>query len=255
MPRSGLLAVESNSAARISPQRLIVTRRDPETSSYFAIGFLDKLSDGFEFSYITQAAARPGFVPLVGFSDLSRRYRRTQLFPSFAERVIGAKRPDRPQYLASLRLDDDAGPWEILAASGGYREGDAIELISLPTYDPASGRTIASFLAHGVRHREPEASERISELQSGYTLTLEKEPTNRVNPDAIRVMDGDLHLGYVPDPLVGYVAEVMLSEDLNLTVVQSNPPETNPHLRLLLNLKGRVNGPFPFDGIDWHTVP
>lgn len=254
MPTSGLLAGESNSAAHASRQRLIVTRRDPLTGSYFAIGFLDKLSDGYEFSYITRAASRPGFVPLVGFSDPGRRYRRTQLFPSFAERVIGAKRPDRPQYLASLRLDDDAGPWEILAASGGYREGDAIELISLPSYDPASASTVASFLAHGVRHREPEASERISELRPGDTLTLEKEPTNRVNPNAIKVMDDDLHLGYVPDPLVDYVAEVMLGGDLDLTVVQSNPPETNPHLRLLLTLRGRINGPFPFDGIDWHTV-
>lgn len=255
MSHSGLLAVESESAAHASRQRLIVTRRDPLTGSYFAIGFLDKLNVGYEFSYLAQAVSRPGFVPLVGFSDPGRQYRRAQLFPSFAERVIGARRPDRPQYLASLRLDDDAGPWEILAASGGYREGDAIELISLPSFDPASGSTTASFLAHGVRHREPEASERIARLRPGDTLTLEKDPTNNVNPHAIKVMDGGLHLGYVPDPLVDYVAEVMIGGRSNLTVVQSNPPETNPHLRLLLRLQGQISGPFPFDGIGWRTAP
>lgn len=255
MSHSGLLAVDSESAAHASRQRLIVTRRDPLTGSYFAVGFLDKLSDGYEFSYLTQAVARPGFVPLVGFSDPGRRYRRAQLFPSFAERIIGARRPDRPQYLASLRLDDDAGPWEILAASGGYREGDAIELISLPSFDPADASTTASFLAHGVRHRGHEASERISKLRPGDALTLEKEPTNKVNPHAIKVVDGDLHLGYVPDPLVDYVAKMMLEQRPNLTVVQANPPETNPHLRLLLRLQGRISGQFPFDGIGWRTVP
>lgn len=255
MSHSGLLAVDSESAARANRQRLIVTRRDPLTGSYFAVGFLDKLSDGYEFSYLAQAVARPGFVPLVGFSDPGRCYRRTQLFPSFAERVIGARRPDRPQYLASLRLDDDAGPWEILAASGGYREGDAIELISLPSFDPADASTNASFLAHGVRYRGHEANERISELRPGETLALEKEPTNKANPRAIRVVDGDLHLGYVPDPLVDYVANVMLEGRPSLTVVQANPPETNPHLRLLLRLRGRISGQFPFDGISWRTVP
>ena len=255
MSHSGLLAVDNDSAAHASRQRLIVTRRDPLTGGYFAVGFLDKLSDGYEFSYLMQAVARPGFVPLLGFSDPGRRYRRAQLFPSFAERVIGARRPDRPQYLASLRLDDDAGPWEILAASGGYREGDAIELISLPSFDAASASTTARFLAHGVRHREPEASKWISELHTGDTLSLEKEPTNEVNPRAIKIVDGDLHLGYVPDPLVDYVAEVISGGQPNLTVVQSNPPETNPHLRLLLHLQGQLNGPFPFDGIGWRTVP
>jgi hypothetical protein len=254
MSHSGLLAVENGSAARAGRQRLIVTRRDPLTGSYLAVGFLDKLSDGYEFSYLVEAVAQPRFVPIVGFSDTGRRYHRSQLFPSFAERVISAKRPDRPQYLASLKLDGDAGPWEILAASGGYREGDAIELISLPTFDVADGNTTASFLAHGVRYREPEASERISELRPGYELTLEAEPTNKVNPRAIKIMDGDLHLGYVPDPLVDYVASV-LGGHVSLIVVQSNPPETNPHLRLLVRLRGQLSGPFPFDGIAWRTVP
>lgn len=35
---------------------------------------------------------------MVGFSDLNRRCRRQHLFPSFAERVISAKRSERPDY-------------------------------------------------------------------------------------------------------------------------------------------------------------
>jgi hypothetical protein len=64
-----------------------------------------------------------------------------------------------------------------------------------------------------------------------------------------------LHLGYVPDPLVGYVSEVLAGADgATLTVVQSNSPDTNPYLRLLLRLDGALRGPFPFDGPDWQTA-
>lgn len=254
MSHSGLLAAENVSAPLTARQRLIVTRRDPETGSYFAVGFLDKLSEGYEFSYLVKAIETPRFVPIVGFSDTRRRYRRTQLFPSFAERVISAKRADRPQYLASLKLDDDAGPWEILAASGGYREGDAIELISLPTFDAGTGVTTARFLAHGVRYRESSASAKISTLPPGYELRLEAEPTNTVNPHAIKIMDGDLHFGYVPDPLTDFVADVMAGPRPELTVVHSNSPETNPHLRLLVHLQGQLGRSFTFDGPDWRTV-
>lgn len=251
MSHSGLLSEKGDASAHGIRARLIVTRRDVETGSYYAIGFLDKLDDGYEFAYLAAAAAHPGFVPIVGFSEVSRRYRRAQLFPSFAERVIGAKRPDRPQYLASLNLDTDAGAWEILSASGGYREGDAIELISLPTLELETGHTVASFLAHGVSHRSPEVSEHISTLVSGYELGLEREPDNQVNPLAIKVVDHGMHLGYVPDPLVGYVGDVLAGGAARLAVVQSNSPDTNPHLRLLLRLDGTIRGPFPFDGPDW----
>lgn len=153
MSHSGLLAPAVGTHGHGVRARLIVTRRDTGTGSYHALGFLDKLDGGYEFAYLAAAVRSETFVPLVGFRDASRRYRRPHLFPSFAERVIGAKRPDRPQYLASLNLDDDAGAWEILSASGGNRKGDAIELISLPTWDATTRRTSASFLAHGVRHR------------------------------------------------------------------------------------------------------
>ena len=97
--------------------RLIVTRRDPTTRRCHAIGFLDRVVEGYEFTYLASAITEPGFLPLVGFGDVNRRYHRPHLFPSFAERVISAKRPDRPDYLATLCLQPDAGPWEVLAAS------------------------------------------------------------------------------------------------------------------------------------------
>ena len=84
----------------------------------------------YEFTYLAHVAADPTFVPVVGFRDVNRRYRSERLFPSFADRVMSAKRPDRPQYLEALDLDADADAWEILTASGGH--GKVIRLNSSP---------------------------------------------------------------------------------------------------------------------------
>jgi hypothetical protein len=167
--------------------------------------------------------------------------------------VISAKRPDRPDYLASLRLQPDAGPWEVLSASGGYREGDAIELISMPTYDAATGRTTARFLAHGVRYIDQNASHHISTLQPGDQLQLRREPRNMANPHAIQITDGGMELGYVPDPLVGYVADVLGGGPYILKVVTANSAVSNPHLRLLLHLDG-ISATDTFNGPEWRTA-
>lgn len=249
MSYRSLLARDAGASGTRALARLIVTRQDPQSRAYHAIGYLDRVENGYEYVYIARAVAQPAFLPMVGFRDTHRRYHRAQLFPSFAERVISAKRPDRPEYLRGLSLEQNADAWEILSASGGYRQGDAIELISLPTFEASTGRTTAAFLAHGVRHRGEEASRHIEMLRPGDSLGLEPHPDNEVNPRAIRVVDGTLHLGYVPDPLLDYVWSLELGAVL--TVVQANSAETNPHLRLLLRLEGTCRGPFVFDGPEW----
>ncbi len=234
--------------------RLIVTRRGVYDGTYRAIGYLDRVrcddGDTYEFSYLAASAEQAGFVPIIGFRDVHRRYSSPRLFPSFAERVISAKRPDRPQYLATLDLDSDADAWEILSASGGHREGDPIELISLPRYDGDTGVTSAHFLAHGVRHRGEHTSAHITGLAAGHRLTLLPEPANEHDPRAVQIMDGTMHLGYVPSPLLDYVHSVIECDDHTLTVVRANPPETHSHLRLLLRLEGRCDE-YVFDRAEW----
>jgi hypothetical protein len=253
-----LLPTSARADADVRRSRLIVTRRGADDGVYRPIGFLDQTTSRDElptygFTYLARVAEDPGFVPIVGFRDVGRRYHSERLFPSFADRVMSAKRPDRPQYLEALDLAADADAWEILTASGGHREGDPIELISLPRFDRATGDTSAHFLAHGVRHRGPEASERIAELSAGSRLELEPDPRNPVNSRAIRVVDRGIHLGFVPDPLLDYVHAVLGHGDYDLTVVRANPAETHPHLRLLLRLAGRCDT-FAFEGPEWRTA-
>lgn len=239
--------------------RLIVTRRGVDDGVYRAIGYLDQLTGEaeftttYQFTYLARVAADPAFVPVVGFRDVRRIYRSERLFPSFADRVMSAKRPDRPQYLEALDLHADADAWEILAASGGHREGDPIELISLPRFDRATGETSAHFLAHGVRHRGKDVSDWITRLPTGHRLGFEPDPTNSVNSQAVKIVDRGMHLGFVPDPLLDYVHSVIGGGTHALTVVRANPAETHPHLRLLLRLVGRCKS-FSFDSPDWSGV-
>lgn len=252
------VAQSPHTELRTERSRLIVTRRGINDGVYRAIGYLDHVTDEYgatvyEFRYLARVEDDPTFVPIVGFRDIQRRYRSERLFPSFADRLMSAKRPDRPQYLEALSLDTNAGAWEILAASGGHREGDPIELISLPDYEPNTGATSAQFLAHGIRYRGCEASNRITELRSGYRLSLEPDPTNSVNPWAIQIVDQGTHLGFVPDPLLNYIYSVISDNAYELTVVRANPPETHPHLRLLLRLTGRCDA-WIFDGPAWKSM-
>lgn len=253
------LLIDSTGAdSDLRRSRLIVTRRGADDGVYRAIGYLDQSTGEaerttYQFTYLARVAADPAFVPVVGFRDVSRVYRSERLFPSFADRVMSAKRPDRPQYLEALDLDADADAWEILTASGGHREGDPIELISLPRFDRATGQTSAHFLAHGVRHRGPEVSDWITGLPTGHRLGLEPDPTNSVNSQAVRIVDRGMHLGFVPDPLLDYVHSVIDGGAYALAVVRANAAETHPHLRLLLRLVGRCKS-FAFDSPDWSGV-
>lgn len=258
MRSTDLLDVPSAYAeAPSTVSRLIVTRRGVGDGTYRAIGYLDRVAhnDGytFEFSYLAAAVECAGFVPIVGFRDIHRRYSSRRLFPSFAERVISARRPDRPQYLESLDLGTDADAWEILSASGGHREGDPIELISLPRYDRDTHATAAHFLAHGVRYRGERVSDHITRLAAGRRLSLRPEPTNEIDERAVQILDNETHLGYVPSPLLDYVHSVLSGGDHSLTVVRANPPGTHAHLRLLLRLTGKCDE-YVFDRGEWRSA-
>jgi hypothetical protein len=230
--------------------RLIVTVRRPD-GDYQAVGLLDARPGQYAFAYLRRAAEREDFVPLLGFPERDRVYERPYLFPLFAERVMSPRRPDRPQYLSTLNLTEDATPLEVLTHSGGHRPGDSIELVPMPAIRGSA--TEALFMVHGVRYREAGVSERISHLSRGETLRLVNEPTNAHDPQAVGVQDtqGTL-LGYVPRPLTGYVHAL---SSASVVVEVANGPEVNPHLRLLVRLDGSLPvGVNPFSGPEWETV-
>jgi hypothetical protein len=83
-------------------------------------------------------------------------------------------------------------------------------------------------------------------------LQLRLEPENIANPNAIQISDGVMELRDVPDPLVGYVADVLSGGPDAFSVVMANSADTNPPPRLLLHLDGVIASD-TFNGPEWPT--
>ena len=63
----------------------------------------------------------------------------------------------------------------------------------------------------GANFREPEEKDAVSALSVGDPLTLEREPTNQYDENAIMILnaDGTLHLGYVGREFAEDIAPLM----------------------------------------------
>lgn len=214
--------------AQAGTQRLLVTRRDPHTRAYEAIGEVRRGEEGFTFEYRSDATHT-----LPGMRDTSRTYTSSRLFPLFEHRVISPRRGDYDEYLANLALDEVADPFEVLARSGGRSAVDTLELTPLPEPGPVD----LTFLVHGIRHLEQGEQERVDALAPGEELDLTPEPENKFDGRAVLVTRDACRLGYVPGPLLPSIHRIMRS-DLRVAVERVNAHEAGFHMRLLVRLTG-----------------
>lgn len=222
--------------------RLLLVWQDPSTRSFAPVGALVRDSDGsFVFRYIRHAAGLAAFRPLASFPQLDGLYRFADLPPFFENRVMSPRRPDYPEYVRALDLSvDEATPFEMLARTGGSRATDTFHVVAEPTAD-VDGRVRTVFLAHGIRHIEG-ASQRISQLTPGDTLTLRPEPNNVYNAQALLVdVQAGEAVGYVPNWMLDVVRRLVEADpDHRLTVELANGPDTPAHLRLLCRLEATL---------------
>ena len=94
-----------------------------------------------------------------------------------------------------------------------------------------------NFYVAGVRFHKLNTC--IKEIEVGQKLTLEPEPTNKFDPNAIKILYKDIMLGYVPAKLA---AEVLVSIELGkveCTVKQINPTK-KPWERLKVSIEEGV---------------
>ncbi|MBP2707540.1 hypothetical protein JOL79_27530 [Microbispora sp. RL4-1S] len=228
----------------------MVAMQDPVSRRISPVGFLETIEDGFAFAYLRRVLDMPGFRPLLGFSDLERRYESPVLFPLFSQRLMNPRRADYPRYLTVLGLPAGSPPLVVLGRSGGRRAGDSITLVPEP-HVAEDGRTSAVFFVHGPRHL-PDAQTRISLLHPGDALELRDDTANPVNSRALLVTREGAELGWVPDLLLDYVHHVRESGELSIRVAQVNGDDAPPNLRLRVWLQGTVAiGYRPFSGADW----
>ena len=99
-----------------------------------------------------------------------------------------------------------------------------------------------TFMVHGVRYalKHPRAVEALGSLRDGDEVVFSSEPDNPKDTLAVRVCAGEVPLGWVPRLLCPAVHAALAVEPITGRVVRANGPEVPPHLRLLVELRGRV---------------
>lgn len=215
----------------LKTDQLLVTRQNPESRAFERVGTLTFDGERYTFTYDSGAhRALPGL-------PLGKVHSSEALFPIFAERVMDPHRPEKAETLEHLGLRAEAGPFEVLAVSGGGRTGDTYELTPLPQV----GEVSLLFLVHGIRHLTADERAAIDHLHAGDRLSLQNEPDNPVNRRALLVTKEGDRLGYVPDPLLEYVHDVIAGEH-ELLVERVNNPIVGLHMRLLVRLNGQYSG-------------
>ncbi|WP_333890676.1 hypothetical protein [Mycolicibacterium gadium] len=250
-------------------RQLVVTWQHPIERSISPVGVLSYDGHAYGFYYIRNAADVAGFRPFLGFPDLDRWYTSPVLFPLFAQRAMGSRRPDFARWVTRLGLSEDASPWEQITRSGGRRQGDTIQLFPVPRI--SGGRLECGFLVHGMRHiterpihvgqttitvTRDELERTLSALAPGDHLGLCDEPTNVNNPRAILTTTrAQVPLGWIPNLLVEEIHRIPDRRRATVTVRTVNGPDAGWHLRLLAKLSAEVPDTFEvFAGEMWEPL-
>lgn len=76
--------------------------------------------------------------------------------------------------------------------------------------------TPKAFYIAGVQFRTTEERKSLAGQEVGDILELVPEPTNQYDPNAVKIMQGDLHYGYVPRK---FSSEVSAALEIGLPLV------------------------------------
>jgi hypothetical protein len=240
---------------------LLVLWQHPDTRELVPIGRFTYDGHTYTYDYTRAAATVADLRPLPGLDDLNHHYVSERIPAVFAQRVMQEDRPDFAEYVDTLGLDRvTATPWEQIVQSGGMRAGDTLQFMQVPRV--IDGRALARFLVNGVSHvcegerrfsgrtmsltlEEQEAA--LRHLQVGDFVMVEAEDDNPKDPSATLVTSEGVPIGWVPRAMSVGVRELMRHASLRPTVVRIGPPETPPHLRLVLDIDVAAPHGFEFD--------
>ena len=230
---------------------LYLAWQDYQSRRWFPVGRLsvcrgkESTEAEYEFSYINGALAAgkaANFLPIPGFPKLAEQYRSARLFPLFQNRVMNLRRPDRPEYLRRLGLDESADPITELAVSEGRRHTDSYQVFPGIVPDDSDGRFNYRCMTHGLRYSDPDAIRRTASLEVGESLNLSptrEAPTAKL---AIMVNTQDYHhIGWAPRYFVDDLQKdgAWMIADAKAAVAQVNRDAPLSH-RLLVNFSGKL---------------
>jgi hypothetical protein len=213
--------------------------------AWFPIGRLDfdNEIDQYAFTY-TQGASHAqacGFTPLVAFPNLDQTYKSAELFSLFKNRILRENRPEFKDFLRSLAIPGNSPtPIEVLAASGGERKTDSLQIF--PKIELALDRSFSTrFFIHGSRYLSNDSQTRLDTLVQNEPLRLCLETANPAGGNALQLQSQDYKvLGWCPRFLVDDLTKALLDEicPFEVKVLQHNSVQTPTERRVLVELSG-----------------
>lgn len=224
-------------AGSTEPRRARVIWQNEKSRSFHAVGLLEFDGNLFRFSYAPGVNSIEGFEPFAEFGSFKRVYESPELFDFFARRFPVAADPSFHSVLEALGLSRrEATPAELLKFPF-LTPSDPVQIVPEPSTQP-NGEVEGTFLVSGVRYADAEsngiAARIVERLQPGDPLVVQAEPDNPVNPEALAISVEGQRLGYLPNFLLGDVAELKhQGRSVRFQVERANGPDTDWHLRLL----------------------
>ena len=178
----------------------------PVSRSWLPVGILQKIKGGFEFVYTKGAKEADGFIPFGRMIDLHKRYKSSDLFPFFSNRLMSPKRPEFDRFIHWIAAEQEADdPLVLLSRTGGKRATDPLVLYSKPEPNERNEFDLF-FLCHGIEYLPRSASGRIAMLDVDETLFPMLDVSNPYDPHAIAIRTDD------PRHLIGYVPRFFAKE-------------------------------------------
>ncbi len=202
---------------------LYIAWQDPETRRWHTVGRLSRENGHYQFVYTRGALESPRFDSLGRMRDKQKVYRSDTLFPLFANRLLASSRPEYPDYLNWMGVDETANEMQLLARSGGRRGTD--QLCVYPEVEPnAAGEMEIYFFSHGLRYLSDEEQAAISSLKPGDPLQLVPDDANEHDRYALRLETSKpVRVGYCPRYLNQDLHQIHQQTPIRLTVEKANP--------------------------------
>ncbi len=216
----------------------------PDTRDWHVVGNLQERNSGYVFKYTKGALKSTKFTRFSGMNDLRETYVSEELFPLFKNRLLSPKRPEYPQFIKWLGLnDEDVNPIDILARSGGLRSTDQLQIFKRIDVN-SSGEFEQFFFLHGLSYLNSTANERVSELQPGQVLRLCLDGQNEYDSDAVfaRADKPAEIVGYCPRYFAHDIKNMLSDDPKSVTLTVEKFSKEAPHnYRLLCKFSGKLS--------------
>lgn len=228
----------------MNKQTAFLTWQDPDSRDWHVIGILEYEKKQYSFRYTQGSKATNNFIPFSGMDNLTKKYRSSELFPVFQNRLLSSKRPEFPKFISWLGLNSEtANSMNMLTRSGGVRGTDNLQLFPKIELDSDGGFEHV-FFVHGGRYLSESAQNRIDSLTSRDILYACLDIQNEFDSNAVllRTQNPPELVGYIPRYLSLELFSILKEEQNDMTfsveLISNEAPES---YKLLCRVKGKLS--------------